>query len=650
MTSSPAKANYKWWETDDKTKRLYTELIAEKLSKSSPKKTKPTLTRSLSDVNFRARSSHINREKLNPTSDPEIPSSSPNDNHFPGSPGEQPFSPRNYQTAAGSGNLGAALLSPAKKYTFETITMDTLAKYEYIKSPKKVRSVPCSPASSRLASPSSSSSPLASSSSSEGENEEEKNSALPGSPRNYGLPKATGLSKGKWSWNVMTPTKTGQNASPSSSSSPLPSSSSSSEEETEKRDSFFLGSPRNYGSPKATGTSKGEWKLNSKSPATTENSTFHSSSSSQLTSRGGSEEGYAKKDSLSLESTSKYGNGLQRSSSLTKGKWSWNVTTPKTDQNNNTQPSRNAIQTSLRTPTKPDNSQEKTKGFDSSSWMKPNPRFMFMASSPERKTFGDEARASCKDPSEEEPMTERKSKEKSSAMLRKHEEVPEYKASGESSTDDSGTEENTLNVNALEKLLTKKDESGETERSGSKVQTRDTSKELDISEINKKFQSLCEEVEQLEFKMYEFSDDIHKLKMSMGMKESSEANQVEYDRVGLASVEHKQRYKHSFTFAAGKDLLADHQTAHALLMRKHASPCKSPRAVKILLDAGMEKEITESEKRRDKELEEQMKKINETEMSSEEIQKLLKAARLKYENPNFLEERGIKIKTERTKG
>lgn len=114
MAAGPSFPTYKWWETDDKTKRLYTELLAEKLS--SPRKTgTSTLSR---------KPSNGKDVKTQLTSSPKRDTSKVIANPEEGGSRKSKSDKRETED-----NYG--------KYTFETITMDTLAKYEYIKSPRK---------------------------------------------------------------------------------------------------------------------------------------------------------------------------------------------------------------------------------------------------------------------------------------------------------------------------------------------------------------------------------------------------------------------------------------------------------------------------------------------------------------------------------
>ena len=110
MAAAPSFPTYKWWETDDKTKRLYTELLAEKLS--SPRKTG---TSALS-----RKPSNGKDVKVRLTSSPKRANADE-----PG-PSKNTCKQDKDEKDEGCG-----------KYTFETITIDTLAKYEYIKSPRK---------------------------------------------------------------------------------------------------------------------------------------------------------------------------------------------------------------------------------------------------------------------------------------------------------------------------------------------------------------------------------------------------------------------------------------------------------------------------------------------------------------------------------
>ena len=117
MASTPT---YKWWETDDKTKRVYTEVLVEKLTKASPKKTEK------SPIKEKLHHGDNMKEQLCP---PRLTA--------------PPNSPTKVTSQDGSHLEKSSSLPDrkGKKYQFETITMETLAKYDYIKSPKKQRNL-----------------------------------------------------------------------------------------------------------------------------------------------------------------------------------------------------------------------------------------------------------------------------------------------------------------------------------------------------------------------------------------------------------------------------------------------------------------------------------------------------------------------------
>lgn len=114
MAAAPSFPTYKWWETDDKTKRLYTELLAEKLS--SPRKSGAT-TLSRKPSNGKDARSQLTSSPKHDI--PKVNFSCDERNS------------RKSKEEKGEGE------DKSGKYTFETITIDTLAKYEYIKSPRK---------------------------------------------------------------------------------------------------------------------------------------------------------------------------------------------------------------------------------------------------------------------------------------------------------------------------------------------------------------------------------------------------------------------------------------------------------------------------------------------------------------------------------
>lgn len=475
MASSPAKPSYKWWESDDKTKRLYTELLAEKIAKS-PKKSGSTLVRSASSCSDL-------RSRLEALEGKGTP---------PASPVKRSTSIRSLTSLEETGSIQQ---SP-RKYTFETVTMDTLAKYEYIKSPKKK--------------------PLGS-----------------------------------------TPSLSSTSLS-SLSSSPSPAPSSGSDEEYDKKIA--------------------NWKTYERS----------SSSSSK---EDDSPRNITK--SWSFQGYDKNARDQERWNSLGKGK--------SNDRDKNpTTPTRGGLPPKS-TPQDPDK-------------RKSSPMFMLMTSSskPELKSFGGKSY----DTGTGSPAR----KERQYSKLT---EVPEYgsSSSGESLDDrssdssDSGrateraisrgkgdrayrtpkserdclvTVKESDNNNNMSVNDTKAIQNNNSNKATSKAPkpVQSDEEEMDINQISKKFQALCEEVEQLEFKMSEFASDIQKLKRSIGIKDKEGVN----TEIGSP----KHHFRHAFTLAAGKDLLSERATARALLMRQYSSPTKSPRNIsKLLKDTGIDKEMAE---------------------------------------------------------
>lgn len=475
MTSSPSKSSYKWWETDDKTKRLYTELLAEKIAKS-PKKSASKLTRSASScTDLRSR-----LEALEGKGNPQ------------GSPVKRASSIRSLTSLD---EIGSTPQSP-RKYTFETVTMDTLEKYEYIKSPKK-KSLSSSPSSTSLSS--------------------------------------------------------------LSSSSPAPS--SGSDEEYDKKVS--------------------SWRT--------------SSSSSRESDRSDSKPWMFKGNDKNTKEQ-------ERWSYLTKGGNNERDKTP-------------------TTPTKGGLASKST-SKESDKW-KPNPMFMLMTSSskPEFKSFGGKTYDATGSPI----------RKKISAS--KLSEVPEYGSlSSSEDSSDSGRATGRSYTRAREETQSKPTTSyqrndliglkearknndntaaakeamdlpNNTKQATKNLSSSGDEDELDINQITKKFQALCETVEQLEFKMFEFSNDIQKLKHSIGIKEKDDGNLIE-----IGSPKH--HFRHGFTLAAGKDLLAERATARALLMRQYSSPSKSPRNIsKLMKDTGIDKEMAEVDANKTKALEEELRKV-----------------------------------------
>lgn len=498
MTSSPSKPSYKWWESDDKTKRLYTELLAEKIAKS-PKKSASTLMKSASSCSDL-------RSRLEALEGKGTP---------PGSPVKRSSSIRSLTS---SDKINSAQQSP-KKYTFETVTMDTLAKYEYIKSPKKK-------ALGSMSSPLSSSASTSSLSS--------LSSPSPGPP------------------------------------------SSGSDEEYDKKIS--------------------SWRMYERKSS--------SSSSSSVSSR---EDDSIDSKPWMFKGNDKNSKEQERWGYLTKGSNNERCKQPTT-------PSKGGLSSKSTT--------------DSDKW-KPNSMFMLMTSSskPELKSFGAKAYDTGT------PLRKERSVSKLS-------EVPEYSSSSSDDSSDSGRattrsftrakdevqnksstsyqrndlisfketrKDNNKNSNTNNDALDERREfrsmNTTNEDTKPKASTGDEDEELDIAQITKKFHALCETVEQLEFKMFEFSNDIQKLKHSMGMKDKDRDNHVEINSP-------KHHFRHSFTLSAGKDLLSERSTARALLMRQYASPSKSPMNIsKLMKDTGIDKEMAEADASKTKVLEDELRKV-----------------------------------------
>ncbi|XP_031565144.1 uncharacterized protein LOC116300413 [Actinia tenebrosa] len=564
MTSSPSKSGYKWWEGDDKTKRLYTELLAEKIARSPKKtlKTNSTLTRSVSSCSdLRSRIQALEHQGSSP----------------PSSPIKRSASIRSLSSLEES---DSSHNGTGKKYTFETVTIDTLAKHEYIKSPKK---------------------------------------------KPFGSKESS--------------------SSSSSSSSPSPPTSGSDEEYEKKRFSMRKTYDMKEKVPRATSGFHGDQK-----------------------------------------------NGFQGDEK--KNPWAWSSKESTVTGNN---PDRWSLSFSDKgkgpaTPTKScfsPKTSPRLSSIDSDLWMKPNPMFMLMTSSqkPELKSFGcpDNSKAIATTSTQSDVTKERFLKSKS-----KLDEVPEYKSSSseydvaDGASSDGGSGDRAKNSSITFKTQgfnsqkynfqsssSNDEDSGRNDKETGfmksvkkrEIQAGDDSKkvqenarvkfnhvdevegQIDINQITKKFQALCEEVEQLEFKMFEFSDDIRKLKIGIGLKDDSTNSENQVSEI-------KHHYKHAFTLAAGKDLLSERATARALLMKQYSSPSKSPRSIsKLLQDTGIDKEMAEADARRSQVLEEELRKINEKDLTEDEIQEVLRSAKAKYiDRSNYLEDIGFSIKKDRKKG
>ena len=229
----------------------------------------------------------------------------------------------------------------------------------------------------------------------------------------------------------------------------------------------------------------------------------------------------------------------------------------------------------------------------------------------------------------------------------KLEEIPEYTSSesSESSADETTPNEKDK-MEEVKKFLTHEKPNKETDNK--KIGKND--EPLKIGELMTKFQSLCEVVEQLEFKMYEFSDDVQKLKEAMGVKDAvMETNTVKRKETVEPILEQKKdrgiSRQPSLTFS-------DKFNSKALMMRQQSSPRKllaKPRAffqAKLPLEA-VSKEAAMVELKKNEALNEIAGKIKEQEFSEEEILEILKCAKAKYiDKPNYLEEMGYTRKND----
>lgn len=236
-------------------------------------------------------------------------------------------------------------------------------------------------------------------------------------------------------------------------------------------------------------------------------------------------------------------------------------------------------------------------------------------------------------------------KKEKPSRSKKLEEIPEY-TSSESS--ESSVDETVLLGNAAKKeekksqaLLT------ESKGAGDNRKAAKTDQPLKIEELSSKFQLLSEEVAQLEFKMFEFSDDIHKLKLGMGFQEANTEDKKE----NKSSAEEK---KYDYGVARQKSFTyADKFNSKAMLMKQQASPSKMLAAKpgkffpgKLTLEC-TSKEEAMVELKKNEALNEIISKIKEQELSEDDIQEILRCAKDKYINkPNYLEELGYARKND----
>ncbi|XP_078366698.1 uncharacterized protein LOC144650816 [Oculina patagonica] len=246
--------------------------------------------------------------------------------------------------------------------------------------------------------------------------------------------------------------------------------------------------------------------------------------------------------------------------------------------------------------------------------------------------------AEVKEPSKKESVLK---KEKPSRA--KLAEIPEYTSSesSESSADESVLLGKGSTAKKSQTPLKSKESSD-----NKRTHSAETDKPLKIDELTTKFQLLSDEVAQLEFKMFEFSDDIKKLKHAMGYKDDKtddckkEKTESKGETSGGKTTDYGITRQKSFTYA-------DKFNSKAMLMKQQASPSKMLAAKPGgLLAAKLSAESTSKEDamaelRKNSALNEIVSKIKEQEFSEDEIQEILRCAKDKYVNkPNYLEELG----------
>ena len=226
----------------------------------------------------------------------------------------------------------------------------------------------------------------------------------------------------------------------------------------------------------------------------------------------------------------------------------------------------------------------------------------------------------------------------------KLEEIPEYTSSESSESSAEETvligKTSTKGEKKSQPLCTDSREANKTQPSGKSDQP------LKVDELSNKFQLLSEQVAQLEFKIYEFSDDLKKLKQNMGFKDADD----EVKKEDTSAVEKKDEggvtRQRSFTFA-------DKFNSKALLMKQQASPkkmlaAKPPKFLpaKLTLEC-TSKEDALAELKKNEALDEIVSKIKEQELSEDDIQEILRCAKDKYiDRPNYLEELGYDQKND----
>lgn len=243
-----------------------------------------------------------------------------------------------------------------------------------------------------------------------------------------------------------------------------------------------------------------------------------------------------------------------------------------------------------------------------------------------------------------EKETHRKGTTIKKASRAKLAEIPEYTSS--ESSESSADETVLLGMGSSMKKLQTLPKPKET-TDNKRTQSDNTDKPLKIEELTTKYQFLSDEVAQLEFKMFEFSDDIKKLKQAMGFKtevktedSKKETTDTKGDTSGGKTNDYGITRQKSFTYA-------DKFNSKAVLMKQQASPSKML-AVKpgglLAAKISMEctgKEDAMAELKKNGALNEIINKIKEQEFSDDEIQEILRCAKDKYvDKPNYLQELG----------
>ena len=227
-------------------------------------------------------------------------------------------------------------------------------------------------------------------------------------------------------------------------------------------------------------------------------------------------------------------------------------------------------------------------------------------------------------------------KEKLSRAM-KLREIPEYTSSD--SSENSADETVVIGNKAADKEKKLQTPLFDLKEVSDKKKTSTTDQPIKIEELGAKFQLLSEEVAQLEFKMFEFSDDIQKLKQAMGFKEADTEQNQENKSTAEKSDYGVTRQK-SFTYA-------DKFHSKAVLMKQQASPSKMLSAKpgkflpgKLTLESTSTEEAM-AELKKNEALNEIISKIKEKELSEDDIQEILRCAKDKYINkPNYLGELG----------